>query len=122
MDFTSDGEVNETDALVMMRHLIGTFPGDAITQGITRVADVNGLRDKIMKTMEESSALGGGGRLDIDGDGMINPFSDGMMILKHIHGKGEETPGGLPDIPDFIKNPMRDMSQMQNHLKDLIGF
>ncbi len=122
MDFTGDGEVDETDALLMMRHMIGTFPGDAITQGITGVANVNGLRDKIMKTMEESSALGGGGRLDIDGDGFINPFSDGMMILKHIHGKGEETPGGLPEIPDFIKNPMRDMSQMQNHLKDLIGF
>ena len=121
MDFTGDGEVDETDALLMMRHMMGTFPGDAITQGIPGITDVNGLRDKIMRTMEQSSALGGG-RLDIDGDGMINPFSDGMMILKHIHGKGQETPGGLPEIPDFIKNPMRDMNQMQTHLKDLIGF
>jgi len=122
MDFTGDGEVDETDALLMMRHMMGTFPGDAITQGIPGITDVNSLREKIMKTMEESSALGGGGRLDIDGDGLINPFSDGMMILKHIHGKGIETPGGLPEIPDFIKNSMRDMGQMQNHLKDLIGF
>jgi hypothetical protein len=122
MDLTGDGEVDETDGLLMMRHMVGTFPGDAITQGIAGIADVNGLRNRISRIMEQSSSLGTGSLLDIDGDGVINPFSDGMMILKHIHGKGREAPGGLPEMPEFIKNPMRDMSQMQNHLKDLIGF
>jgi hypothetical protein len=121
-DFSDDGLIDETDTLLMMRHMMGTFPGDAITQGIPGNTNMNRLRDKIMKTMKDSSALGGGGRLDIDGDGMINPFSDGMMILKHIHGKGIETPGGLSEMPDFIKNPMRNMNQMQTHLKDPIGF
>ena len=121
-DFSDDGLIDGTDRLLMMRHMLGTFPGDAITQGIPGNTNVNRLRDKIMKTMKDSRALGGGGRLDIDGDGMTNPFSDGMMILKRIHGKGIETPGGLPEIPDFIKNPLRDMNQTQNHLKDHIGF
>jgi len=99
---------------------MGTFPGDAITQGIPNIADVEGLRQKIMGNMEPSNALGGGRRMDIDGDGIINPLSDGLAITQYIHGKGH--PGGMPQMPDVFKNSMRGFDEMQNHLKDLVGF
>ena len=120
MDFTGDGVVDSTDALLMMRHMMGTFPGDAITQGIPNIPDAEGLRQKIMSTMERSNALGGGRRMDIDGDGIINPLSDGLAITQYIHGKRH--PGGTPQMPDVFKNPMRGFEEMQNHLKDLVGF
>ena len=120
LDFTDDGVVDSNDALLMMRHLVGTFPGDAITQGIPGIADADDLRQKIISTMERSNALGGGRHMDIDGDGIINPLSDGLAITQYIHGKGR--PGGMPQMPDVFKNPMRGFEEMQNHLKDLVGF
>ncbi len=120
MDFTGDGAVDATDALLMMRHMMGTFPGDAITQGIPGITDVDGLRQKIASNMEQSNALGGGRRMDIDGDGNINPLSDGLAITQYIHSK--EHAGGIPQMPDVFNNPMRGLDEMQNHLKDLVGF
>lgn len=120
MDFTGDGIVDSTDALLMMRHMMGTFPGDAITQGIPGIADLNGLREKIMSSMEQSNSLGAGRRMDIDGDGFVNPLSDGLAMTQYIHRKG--LPGGMPQMPDVFRNPMRGFDEMQNHLKDLVGF
>jgi hypothetical protein len=120
MEFTGDGVVDSTDALLMMRHMMGTFPGDAITQGIPNIPDVDGLRQKIMSNMERSNSLGGGRRMDIDGDGIINPLSDGLAIIQYIHGKGR--PDGIPQMPDVFTNPIRGIDEMQNHLRDLVGF
>ena len=120
MDFTGDGVVDSTDALLMMRHMMGTFPGDAITQGIPNIPDVEGLRHKIMSSMEQSNALAGGRRVDIDGDGLINPLSDGLAITHYIHAKGSN--GEIPHISDVLTNPVRGLDEMQNYLIELAGF
>ena len=120
MDFTGDGIVDSTDALLMMRHMMGTFPGDVITQGIPNTHDVDGLHQRIMSNMEQVNTLGGGYRMDIDGDGIINPLSDGLAITHYIHAKG--IPGGISQMPDVFQNPIRGFDEMQNHLKDLVGF
>ncbi len=70
--------------------------------------------------MEKSSAFQGVYPLDIDGDGIINPLSDGLAITQYIHGEGR--PGGMLQMPDVFKNPMRGFDEIQNHLKDLVGF
>jgi len=122
MDFSGDGVVDTNDSLLMMRFMMGTFPGDAIIQGIPGVQDSASIFEKISKVLDDTSAMGGGNRLDIDGDGFVNPFSDGMLIVNHIHGNGEAAFGELSNIPAFIQNPTRSMSEMHGHLVNLIGF
>ena len=58
--------------------------------------------------------------MDIDGDGIINPLSDGLAITQYIHGKGH--PSGMPQMPDVFKNPLRGSEEMLKHLEDLVGF
>ena len=120
MDLTGDGVVDSTDALIMMRNLIGTFPGASLVNGVNIVGNTSQLQQRIADVMEKSSAFQGVYPLDIDGDGIINPLSDGLAITQYIHGKGR--PGGMPQMPDVFKNPIRGFEEMQNHLKDLIGF
>ena len=124
MDSTGDGVVDEMDGLLMMRHMVGTFPGDSLTQGISVTSDVTAIRDSILKMISPPASLGDEfSRLDIDGDGTVDPFSDGILILQHIHTKGKQGSfGEMPPMPDFIKNPTRDMGEMQGYLTDLIGF
>jgi hypothetical protein len=72
--------------------------------------------------LSEPSALSAGERrMDIDGDGSIHPFSDGLLASHYIQGQGLRA-GGLTQVPGFIKNPMRGIDEMNNHLKDLVGF
>ena len=120
MDFTGDGIIDPTDALLMMRHMMGTFPHDAITQGIPNIPDAEGLRHTIMSNMEQMNALEGGLRMDIDGDKIIKPLSDGLAIVWYIHGQGRL--GGTPQVADLFENPIRGFDEMQNHLRGLVGF
>lgn len=106
IDFTGDGLIDPKDTLLMMRHMIGTFPGDAIAHGIPGISDVDGLHDRLVKSFEEVDVLGGRRRMDIDGDGIIHPLSDGLAISHYVHGNARGT--GLEAI--------------QAHIKDLVGF
>lgn len=125
LDFTGDGTVDQTDSLLIMRQLMGTFPGDSLTQGIPNLpstASPDALRQKMKPLLSEPSALSAGERrMDIDGDGFIHPFSDGLLVSHHIHGQGLRE-GGLTQVPGFIKNPMRGIDEMNDHLKVLVGF
>ena len=127
LDFTADGSVDPMDSLLIMRLMMGTFPGDALTQGVARLpsaATPDVLRQKMMALLAEPSALRAGGRrMDVDGDGSIHPFGDGLMILQYLHGREQQQwPGGVLPLPDLINNSMRDFSDMQAHLKALTGF
>ena len=78
----------------------------------------------MMALLAEPSALRAGGRrMDVDGDGSIHPFGDGLMILQYLHGREQQQlSGGVLPLPDLINNSMRDFSDMQAHLKALTGF
>ena len=121
IDFSGDGVVNHTDALVMMRYLFGTFPGDSLVADISNLTNSYNLHQNIASVVAQKEQSGAQDLLmDIDGNGSIEALTDGLAITHYIH--HSETSGGSPwTPPDFIQAD-RSTTELQQHLKDLAGF
>jgi len=119
LDFNGDGIVDTFDSLLMMRHMMGTYPGESIKNDIPGNFDFTAIQRRLSNAFSDTFSLNGGLRLDIDGDKFISAFNDGMMITQHIQKQGKSDTPWMP--PGF--NPAPGFpDQMNQHLKDLIGF
>jgi len=118
LDFNGDGKVDSFDSILMMRHMMGTFPGDSIKRDMPGKFDLTVIQRKLTNAFSDIS-FDGSLRLDIDGDKRISAFRDGMMITQHIHKQGISD---SPWMPPGFNPPAGFPAQMQEHLKDLIGF
>ena len=118
LDFNGDGKVDSFDSILMTRHMMGTFPGDSIKRDMPGKFDLTVMQRKLTNAFSDIS-FDGSLRLDIDGDKLISVFRDGMMITQHIHKQGASD---SPWMPPGFNPPAGFLAQMQEHLKDLIGF
>uniref|UniRef100_UPI002357C8C8 Ig-like domain-containing protein n=1 Tax=Synechococcus sp. UW140 TaxID=368503 RepID=UPI002357C8C8 len=118
LDFNGDGKVDSFDSILMMRHMMGTFPGDGIKRDMPGKFDLTAMQRKLTNAFSDIS-FDGSLRLDIDGDKRISAFRDGMMITQHIHKQGISD---SPWAPPGFNPPAGFPAHMQQHLKDLIGF
>ena len=119
LDFNGDGNVDTFDSILMMRHMMGTYPGESIKKDIPGTFDLTAIQRKLTNAFADTFSLNGGLRLDIDGDKRISAFRDGMMITQHILKQGISD---SPWAPPGFNPPAGLPAQMQQHLKDLIGF
>ena len=86
LDVDQDGQVTPfSDGLMVIRKLLGdAFKGDALTQ--KAVSNNAGLStDSIHAFIEKGIESGS---LDVDGDGVVTAFSDGLMIVRYMLGSG----------------------------------
>jgi Ca2+-binding RTX toxin-like protein len=119
LDITGDGLVNQSDSLLMMRHMLGTFPGQSLIKDIPGITDLASVNTRISRAFSEAFSLGGGLKLDIDGDNRIEAFSDGLSIAHYIHNQQPDMSVWAP--PAFI-SAGRSSDEIRNHLIDLAGF
>lgn len=71
-----------SDGLLVMRYLLGTFPGDSLTTGAispTATRNATQIRAYIQEGIDLKV-------LDIDANGSIGAASDGTMLLRHLFG------------------------------------
>ena len=99
--------------------MMGTYPGESIKKDIPGNFDFTFMKRRLDNAFADTFSLNGGLRLDIDGDKRISAFRDGMMITQHIHKQGISD---SPWAPPGFNPPAEFPAQMQQHLKDLIGF
>jgi hypothetical protein len=82
LDVDGDGQVLPfSDALLVIRHLLG-LRGDALTsKALSPQAERSGVEveDWISAGVDQ-------GFLDLDGDGQVTPFSDGLLLLRSALG------------------------------------
>jgi Ca2+-binding RTX toxin-like protein len=120
MDLNGDGIINQFDSMLLMRHMLGTFPGENIKNGVPGSFDLGSLHGKLQQVLSGTFSLGGRLKLDIDGDSIISAFSDGLAITSYI--QKQEWESMSPWAPPSSIGHSRSVGDLQNHLKDLIGF
>ena len=82
-DFDNSGSITfQNDAVIGLRNLMGTFPGDALTDGALS-ADASLDNNTINTTMNELVQSGG---FDFDQDDIINPLVDGLIMTDEMQG------------------------------------
>ena len=82
-DFDNSGSITfQNDAVIGLRNLMGTFPGDALTDGALS-ADASLDNNTINTTMNELVQSGG---FDFDQDDIINPLVDGLLMTDEMQG------------------------------------
>ena len=82
-DFDNSGSITfQNDAVIGLRNLMGTFPGDALTDGALS-ANASLDNDTINSTMNELVQSGG---FDFNEDHIINPLVDGLLMTDEIQG------------------------------------
>ena len=82
-DFDNSGSITfQNDAVIGLRNLMGTFPGDALTDGALS-ADASLDNNTINTTMNELIQSGG---FDFDQDDIINPLVDGLLMTDEMQG------------------------------------
>ena len=80
-DFDEDGSVSlQTDAVIGVRKMLGTFPGDALLEGLSPVADEEGPT-QIDETLNQLVAQNA---LDLDRDGSVSTLTDVLMLIMNI--------------------------------------
>jgi hypothetical protein len=77
-DVDGSGSVQDTDGLMIMRYQFG-FRGDALTAGLSTSASGADIGAYIGE-LEQA------GDLDVTGEGKSDPFTDGLLIQRHIMG------------------------------------
>ena len=83
-DFDRSGDVDAlTDGLLLLRYAFG-LRGNNLTDGIL-------VHSSIMTSQEVEQAIEGSSQMnDIDGDGVVNPLTDGLLLLRYLFGlRGE---------------------------------
>jgi Ca2+-binding RTX toxin-like protein len=122
LDLNEYKAVNQYDSMLLMRHLLGTFPGDSIRQSVPGTFDLSDMRTKLSHTSESSSSQTGGLNLDLDGDNQISSFSDGLAIMHYVHLQTPQTEANAPWMPPAAITPSLPVADLQQHLHDLVGF
>jgi hypothetical protein len=80
-DFDEDGSVSlQTDAVIGVRKMLGTFPGDALLEGLGPVADEEG-QTQIDETLNRLVAQNA---LDLDRDGAVSTLTDVLLLIMNI--------------------------------------
>jgi len=88
LDFNGNGNLDPAEASVSLRFLLGTFPGDALTGKLpsgslptttTAAAVKQQLKDTITPTQGHLA-------LDVDGNGIVHPFQDGLLLTQFASG------------------------------------
>ena len=82
-DFDNNGNITfQNDAVIGLRNLMGTFPGDALTDGALS-ANANLDNNTINSTMNELVQSGG---FDFNEDNVTNPLIDGLLMTNEFQG------------------------------------
>lgn len=80
-DVDNDGVVEPlTDGLLVLRHFFG-FTGTALTHGALGVNATNTTAERIQAHIEARFE-----RFDLDGDGLHQPLTDGLLLLRFLFG------------------------------------
>ncbi len=80
-DFNDDGNTTlEHDAIIGLRMMFGTFPGDALIDGAITPKSTKSITD-IQALMSDTIY---DGSFDLDSDGIISPFTDGLKLIEEI--------------------------------------
>ena len=113
LDIDGNGETDAlTDGLLTLRHMFG-LRGDALVAGVVASDAKYFMADDIE---ERINTLGD--NLDIDGDGQVDPLTDGLLILRHLFGiLGEDLISGVVSSSAQRSQP----NQINNYISTLIG-
>ncbi|MFB2816238.1 Calx-beta domain-containing protein, partial [Umezakia ovalisporum] len=113
LDIDGSGEIKAlSDGVILMRHLFGSFIGNDLIDG---AIDPNATRDlvAIQAYLQEGVNQG---HLDIDGNGSVGAYSDGIMAVRYMFGT---FPGDALIHEVLSPDATRDLAQIQNHLEQL---
>lgn len=92
-DIDGDGTVRPlSDGLLILRHLTG-IRGSALLTGA-----VDAVAPRSDPTVLDTLLVAARPLLDVDGNGVVDPWSDGVIILRHLFGfRGDALISGLAD-------------------------
>ncbi|CEJ47390.1 Uncharacterized protein apha_03019 [Umezakia ovalisporum] len=113
LDIDGSGEIKAlSDGVILMRHLFGSFIGNDLIDG---AIDPNATRDlvAIQAYLQEGVNQG---HLDIDGNGSVGAYSDGIIAVRYMFGT---FPGDALIHEVLSPDATRDLAQIQNHLEQL---
>ena len=80
-DFNRDDSVTiEEDAVIGLRSMFGTFPGDALTSNVLN----NESSKSLVQVQQEMSKYFQDYTLNRDADGMISPLTDGIQLIEEM--------------------------------------
>ena len=80
-DFNGDKSLTiEEDAVIGLRSMFGTFPGDALTGNVLNDESSKSL----VQVQQEMSGYFQDSTLDRDADGMISPLTDGIQMIEEM--------------------------------------
>ncbi|HDR15786.1 MAG TPA: hypothetical protein ENN79_09960, partial [Desulfobacteraceae bacterium] len=83
LDIDANGQTNPfTDVVMIVRYLFG-FRGQTLIQG---AIDLEGNRNTASDVEAYIAAILSAGYLDVDGNGVISPFEDVVMIVRRLFG------------------------------------
>ncbi|MEZ6129932.1 MAG: hypothetical protein R3C59_14715 [Planctomycetaceae bacterium] len=81
LDIDGDGTADAaTDGILVLRYLFG-FTGDALIAGVIAGGALNRTAAQVEGVLEESLLM-----LDVDGDGIRDAASDGILLLRFLFG------------------------------------
>ncbi|NWH05647.1 hypothetical protein [Desulfobacter latus] len=84
LDIDGDGQIYpNTDGFLVVRYLLGTFPGDYLTNGAIGPDATRETADEITEYLDSVVA---DLSIDIDGDGQIYPNTDGFLVVRYLLG------------------------------------
>lgn len=116
LDIDSDGsQIATTDALLIIRQLLG-LSGTALTQGAVTAAGPLTAPSRVNSLV---TAMRVNGSLDIDGNGVIDSQSDGLLILRAMLGlTGTAVTNGALGNPPLARG---DWASIRGYLNSACG-
>jgi len=89
VDLDDDQHTTLTDALLLMRCSLGTYPRDQLNQGIPASTTADTVQRRFGEITQPARITATGRAvLDINQDGTIHPLDDGLLIAHYIHNRG----------------------------------
>ena len=86
-DFDGSSDISlQSDAVIGLRKIMGSFPGDSLTNSIIDDSSLTSA-GAIEESMNELISLG---YLDLNQDGHISPLDDGLMMIYEIKDQIEQ--------------------------------
>ncbi|QNI94103.1 RTX toxin determinant A [Synechococcus sp. A15-127] len=80
-DFNGDDSVTiEEDAVIGLRSMFGTFPGDALTSNVLN----NESSKSLVQVQQEMTSYFQNSHFDLDADGVISPLTDGIQLIEEM--------------------------------------
>ena len=80
-DFNGDKSLSmEEDAVIGLRSMFGTFPGDALTSNVLNDESSKSL----VQVQQEMTSYFQNSHFDLDADGVISPLIDGIQLIEEM--------------------------------------